>query len=279
MLLKMRTKLLSILMIGILGSCYANVPINEIPKDNKIDVKIDNKQDVKPSVSNAPIVIVNTPIPTPIVTKAPVEENDNTKLTQNNIVTPQGSPIPSVTATIYPNTQPLPEPSNYGISCTPADFSSLPLNNLNDVYNPEDPKHKINIKTFLELRGEIIIFLGFKNLYKIRQLSLLTKKEEDKFTFVSQSCFDTTKLNNIIKNSSTRIIYDSLNDRTVDDIISSESNLTLGEEVLSRLSEYSLVFKAEPTEEGYKKSNDFILKLREIEAFKYIETNGLGTTS
>jgi hypothetical protein len=268
----MRIKLLSILMIGILGSCYSNVPTNEIPKDNKTDVKIDNKQELKPSVSSSTLVL-NTPIPTPIVTKTPVEENDNTKLTQNNIVTSQGSPIPSPTA----NTQPSPEPSNYGIACTDGDFSNLPPNNLNDVYNPE--QYKKDIINILKLKGEITISLGFKNKYKIRQLSLLTKKEEDKFTFVSQACFDTTKLNNIIRNDSVIGVYDRLYGKTIEYIIDFESNLYDGEDVLSRLSRYALNVKAEPTEEGYNKVNNFLLKLREIEAFKYIATDQLGNAS
>jgi hypothetical protein len=165
----MKVKLLSVLMFGILGSCYANVPINEVPKDNKTDVKTDNKQEVKPSVSTSPLV-VNTPIPTPIVTKAPVEENDNTKLSSNNINTPQSSPT-SIPTFLPTNTQPIPEPSNYGIACTPADFLSLPFNNLNDVYNPENRKE--NMIKILKLHGEIGIFLGFKNLYKNKAIEFI----------------------------------------------------------------------------------------------------------
>jgi hypothetical protein len=266
----MKVKLLSILMIGILGSCYSNVPINGIPKDNKTEVKIDNKQELKPSVSNSPL-LVNTPIPT--VTKVPIEENDNTKLSSNNINTPQSSPTPIPTF-LPTNTQPLPEPSNYGIACTSVDFSSLPRNNLNEVYNPENRKE--NMIEILKSDGEIPIYLGFKNIYKIRQLSLLTKKKEDKFTFVSQSCFDTTKLNNIIKNSSIIGVYDRLYG-TVEDVINSESNLPLGEEVLSLLSRYTLVIKAEGTEEGYNKVNNLLLKLREIEALKYIAPDQMGS--
>ncbi len=267
-------------MIGILGSCYANVPINEIPKDNKIDVKIDNKQDVKPSVSNAPIVIVNTPIPTPIATKTPMEENDNTKLSSNNINTSQTTPSPSPTAITYPNTQPLPEPSNYGIPCIPIDFSILPPNDLNYVYSSENRKE--NIITLLKSDRQIQVFLGFKNEYKIRQLSLLTKKEEDKFTFVSQACFDTTKLNNIIKNNSVTGIYDDLGGRTLEDIERQEYSYRdemMKEGIPSRLSIYTLVIKAEGTEEGYNKVNNFLLKLREIEALKYISPNQIGSTS